>query len=388
MRNAGRRRPRSRSVSGPVRATAVTAASSLAALVALLGGNACVDLSEPEVRVPQQNTAPPTDGFRCGAPPSADDDALVIHFIDVGQGDAIWIETPDDGENGNGTMEGLNILVDVGKPAFDREGAPSPVIEYLTAHGHPPGARIDYLLVTHAHADHYGGATEVMDAYDVVNVGDPGFDNDENTTWAQFVTAAGAETAANGGRLLRPFAETFVDAELAFSDAWGSELELRVLNAEPLLRQGDTRSRQIDNTSIVLQLTYEGRSVLLMGDAGVETESDILAAVPDLTAEVLKVGHHGSTSSTSPAFIAQVFSGVPETRRVAVISSGLTSFNGVQLPAASTVTRVLEFVSASAFFSTEHDDAEDGQSESSAAGDDDVTVVISADGSITACYAE
>lgn len=338
--------------------------------------------------MPQQTTAPPTDGFRCAAPPSADDDALVIHFIDVGQGDAIWIQTPDDGENGNGVMEGLDILVDVGKPAFDREGAPSPVIEYLTAHGHPPGTRIDYLLVTHAHADHYGGAAEIMDAYDVINVGDPGFDNDENTTWAQFVSAATAETAANGGRLLRPFAETFVSAELELSDAWGGEIELRVLNSEPLLRQGDTRSRQIDNTSIVLQLTYAGRSVLLMGDAGVETESDILAAFPDLSAEVLKVGHHGSTSSTSPAFIAQVFSGIPETRRVAVISSGLTSFNGVQLPAASTVTRVLEFVSASAFFSTEHDDADDGQSESTAAGDDDVTVVISADGGITACYSE
>ncbi len=88
------------------------------------------------------------------------------------------------------------------------------------------------------------------------------------------------------------------------------------------------------------------------------------------------------------AFVAQVFGDVPELRRVAVISSGLKSFSGVQLPAQSTVDRLLGFVPGDAFFSTEFHDVDDGQSEESAPGDDHVIVLIAPDGDITSCYAE
>jgi hypothetical protein len=105
---------------------------------------------------------------------------------------------------------------------------------------------------------------------------------------------------------------------------------------------------------------------------------------------VLKVGHHGSNSSSSFAILGHVFSGagsgaaIPREERYAVISSGRTSFSGVQLPTGATLNRLLESVDGERLFSTEYGDEE--KIEAEAAGDDDVMFVIHESGEVAGCY--
>jgi competence protein ComEC len=309
-----------------------------------------------------------------------------LHFVDVGQGDAIWIQTPDDGISGNGYEEGYNILIDTGHiPLEDAPGTGPVLIDYLNANGLPSGATIDFLIITHAHSDHYGGGIPILQAYNVVNVLDPGFDNNDNSTYTDFLQMAQAEVAANGGHFYRPLVGTLVQAEYDTTDVFGSELTVTVLNSESQLRQGDSRDDQINNTSIALSIEYAGVTVLLMGDSYAEVESDIIQALPDLRANILKVGHHGSTSGTSEAFLEQIFGNdVPQSRRFAVIESGRRSFSGTTLPAPSTVARLHQFVFPENLFSTQFGDED--KTEAEAPGDDNVQAVIRANGDISMCY--
>jgi len=351
----------------------------------------CVDLDPPELRGANLGETPTGEGLRCGRPPTNDEPSLILHFIDVGQGDAIWIQTPDDGDDSNDTASGLNILVDTGKAAWQRpDGQESPVITYLSEHGLPRGGRIDYLFVTHAHIDHYGAATEIMDAYDVLNVGEPGYDP-ETDAFSAFLSQARDETGTNGGRLFSPFIGegSFVESEYATTDLLGVDLPVRVLNAHTTLQPGDDQNMQVNNTSIVLEIEYAERYVLLMGDAGSEVEADILEAVPNLAANVLKVGHHGSSSSSSLPFLEAVFGNVREHRRIAIIQSGEQTFGGgVTLPMPGTITRLLAHVGEPLLFSTEFEDEESGQDEDAAAGDDHIQVLIAPNGDITSCYVD
>lgn len=350
-------------------------------LAALAGG--CVDMSDPELL--NQYTVATTEGFRCADSLDKEPEDLLLHFIDVGQADAIWIQTADDDDDGNGEEEGLNILVDTGRtPLDDSPGTGRFIIDYMGAHGAPRGSTIDWMIVTHAHSDHYGGAVELMEAFDVVNIVDPGFDNSGNSTYLAFLSRAESEVSENGGQLYRPMIGTLASQEYAKLDIFGDEIEVIVLNSESELRHGDTLGDQLNNTSIALALEYADVSILLMADVYSEVEAEIIEALPDLRANILKVGHHGSTSSTSQAFLEQIFEGVPSTERYAVIQSGRRSFAGVTLPANTTVNRLLEFVPARAFFSTQFGDED--LSEAEAPGDDNVQARIRADGDTTVCY--
>lgn len=355
------------------------------ALLVCAGAVSCVNLDDPPLLGENVGRSSGGQGNRCGQTPADSDRDLVMHFIDVGQGDAIWIETPDDGDYGNGEREGFDILIDSGPIAFGGGGPATgeALIDYLSSHGKPPGTPIDFFILTHAHADHYGGAVELMDQYDVINVMDPGFVNDENSTYLAFLERAADEVVENGGQLYIPLVGTLVGAEYEAITLFGSELEVAVLNSESTLRQGDSRDDQINNTSISLSMGYGGVTALLMGDSYVDNEADIIAALPDLQANILKVGHHGSTSSTSTDFLEHIFDGVGTTRRVAVIESGRQSFSGVQLPAESTLARLLDYVPSTSMFSTELGDE---GTESEAPGDDHVQVVIREDGQIVSCY--
>lgn len=360
----------------------------------------CLVMAVALLGCPEDDTAPPLLGdnlgrptvgaaVRCPETPPAEDNDLVIHVIDVGQGDAIWIETPDDGDDGNGTMEGLDILIDAGRLGFDGDEDTGQVVaRYLDTHGLPRGTEIDYLVLTHAHADHYGGAVTVFDAFDVTNVVDPGFDNTLNSTYTTFLNAANTETNELGGSLYRPLVGTLIEERYDEISAFGDELAVVVLNSDRELRLGDSRNDQINNTSIALHMTYAGIEILLMGDVHREGEAEIIAERPALRANILKVGHHGSASSSSPDFLAQIFGNVPANARYAVISSGLQNFGGSQLPAPAVVARLAEYVAPQALFSTEFQDADTGLGESGAPGDDHVVFVVTADGQVSACYSD
>lgn len=347
----------------------------------------CVDMSPPELYGDNIGVVIGSEGRSCGAEPAREAGQLRMHFIDVGQGDAIWIETADDGDDGNGVEEGLHILIDVGDDSYGNNPDGGQVVaDYLAANGRPSGTTIDYLVVTHAHADHYGGAQRIFELYDVMNVVDPGLDNDASTLYWDFLYRAEDEVDALGGHLYRPLVGDLVASEYSPVQQWGEELNAIILNSESDLRLGEELNDQVNNTSIVIHLTYGGTSILLMGDAQEEVEADLIDEMPGLRANILKVGHHGSQNASSAAFLEMIFSGVQETRRAAVVQAGRKEFNGVQLPNLEAWSRLQEHVPADALFSTEHND--NGLEESEAANGDHVIMVVDSEGSITACYFE
>ena len=189
---------------------------------------------------------------------------LFVHFIDVGQGDAILIDLGD-----------TEVLIDGGGRS---PGVVSYIDDYIDG-------TLEVLVATHPHADHIGGLIAVIDTFEVEQIWHNG-DTSTSITYSDFMTAAQAEGAevheARRGDIIS-----------------AGELDFTVLN--PLTISGST-----NNNSIVLSLSYGDIDFLFTGDAEREAEADMLVSsivpVPDV--EILKVGHHGSDTASSPDFLA------------------------------------------------------------------------------------
>jgi len=197
------------------------------------------------------------------------------HFISVGQGEAIYLELPSGG----------NALIDGG-----------PWVSSATMFLRQKGVtKLDHVVLTHPHSDHYNGLKEVFSAMSVSNFYDTRLDNanaiGDNTT-------RDAAAAEPGCSLHYPAAGDTLN--------WDPQVEIRVLNSCPAV-SSTTKSDKINNCSIVLQTRYKGNSALFMGDAGFPVEDAILARPSgNLRSAVLKVGHHGSRHSSSQKFLAAV----------------------------------------------------------------------------------
>ncbi|BAQ11278.1 predicted hydrolase [Bacillus sp. OxB-1] len=192
---------------------------------------------------------------------------LKVHFIDVGQGDAILVQAPG----------GKNMLVDGGpKSAGDK------VVKFLKAKG---VKRLDYVVATHPDADHIGGLEAVLNAFPVTNFVDSGY---PHTT----------QTYYNMLSLIDKKNIKFTVAKELDKLALDPQMVVRVLYA-------DENAKDSNDASIVLKLTYNKVSFLLMADANTAIEDKIRAKY-DVTATVLKNGHHGSNTSSSAAFISSV----------------------------------------------------------------------------------
>ena len=209
------------------------------------------------------------------------DGKLHVWFLDVGQGDAILIRAPD----------GRQILVDGGP-------SPSALLDELGEVLPFWDRSLDLVVLTHGDADHVSGLVSALERYKVTTVldGAPSGDR-ESAVWLTAVQEAGIPrvTATRGTRLA------------------AGAMVLTVLNpgAEASRNYGSS-----NDASVVLRVDYGETSMLLTGDAEEAAEQAMMEAGLPLAADVLKVGHHGSAASTSPAFLAQV---APQ---VAVISAG------------------------------------------------------------------
>ena len=188
---------------------------------------------------------------------------LKVHFIDVGQGDSILVDLGE-----------IEILIDGGK---------SPGVNAYLSNYVDGG--LEVMIATHPHADHIGGLIAVLDAFDVQEVWHNG-DSTTSQTYAEFIAAVQAEEA-----------EVY-EARRGHTIEVG-ELVFKVLH--PVNLSGTT-----NNNSIVLSLSYGDVDFLFMGDAEQEAEASMLTTgiVPDV--EILKVGHHGSRSSSSAQFLDAV----------------------------------------------------------------------------------
>jgi beta-lactamase superfamily II metal-dependent hydrolase len=209
------------------------------------------------------------------------EDGLFVHFINVGQGDSIFVQTPN----------GKNMLIDGGN-----ETAGDEVVSYLKDLG---VETLDLVVATHPDSDHIGGLIQVLNEFDVNKVLDSGKEH-TTETYLNYLAAIDQKQI--------PF-EIAQEGSLIELDP---EVKIQVLNA---LHESD----EINDSSIVLKLSMGDIDYLLTGDAGVEIEQEMMAEY-NVEAEILKVGHHGSDTSTSQEFIDVVN---PET---AILSYGENSY--------------------------------------------------------------
>ncbi len=209
------------------------------------------------------------------------DGLLTVAFLDVGQGDAIYIET----------FDGIQLLIDGG-----RDGA---VLRELPRLHSPFDRTLHSVLATHPDLDHIGGLIDVLARYEVDNLI---MTRNESDTTAGATFAAGA--IKEGG--LITIAEAGLVMEL------GASTTLTILSPT-----GDPTNWESNTSSIVAKLTYGSSDFLLTGDAPIGIENYLVGAYGAvLQSEVLKLGHHGSKTSTALSFLTAV---APE---YAVVSTG------------------------------------------------------------------
>ena len=203
-------------------------------------------------------------------------DRLAVHFIDVGQGDAIFIQTPT-----------RNILIDGG----ERDSAAANYLQSLGVRG------LDLVVGTHPHSDHIGGLINVLQLLPVKEIIDPGVVHSTKTFEDYLILIGENEIKYTVGRagMIREFGD-------------GSAMEI--------LHPPSSSFSKLNDASIVVRLTFGRISFLLAGDAENAAEKEILGRGCTLTSTILKVGHHGSRASSSLAFLEAV---KPE---VAVIMCG------------------------------------------------------------------
>ena len=199
-------------------------------------------------------------------------DLLHLHVLDVGQGDAMLIVTPD----------GAVALVDGGPD----ERLTANLVDTVLA---LEGLRMDLGVVTHRHADHATGLLGLARQGRFAFVLAPPPLPDEDVSWRAELAALDVEVQ---------------DGMRGMTVALGEEVTLEVLNPPLPLHTGT--SSDLNNNSIALRLTYGEASALLMADLFMEAEYAMLDEELDVAADVLKVGHHGSATSTSPELLANV----------------------------------------------------------------------------------
>jgi competence protein ComEC len=211
------------------------------------------------------------------------DGRLHVYFLDVGQGDAIFVVAPD----------GRQILID---------GGPSPTALLSELGDLMPfwDRALDLVVLTHPDGDHITGLIALLERYRVAQVLDTPLSDNAADAGAWL-----AGVASNGAK--RAYAQRGMSLPVG-------ELTLTVLHPGPRPLTGT--ASDTNNNSIVLRLDYGQTSFLLAGDAEQPAEAEMLAAGLALRADVLKVGHHGSNGATSAPFVAAV------APRLAVIQVG------------------------------------------------------------------
>ena len=199
--------------------------------------------------------------------------ALSVTFIDVGQGDCVLLLAPD----------GKAMLVDAGpSDAF-------PAIE--TALSERGVTALDVVIATHPHDDHIGSMAAVLNRYPV----------------GAFYTIADEQPTGSCAAMLAALEKNGCPVYPADADEripWADECTVTVLNPDP---DYDYGTDELNDRSVVLHVQYGDTAVLLTGDAEAAAERRMLDTYPKsmLRADVLKLGHHGSASSTTvPFFLA------------------------------------------------------------------------------------
>lgn len=207
---------------------------------------------------------------------------LRVHFIDVGQGDCIFAELPD----------GKSMLIDAGTNESE-----DVVCDYIRYCGED---YLDFVVATHPHADHIGGMDGVIDEFDIGTFYMPDVEYDTKTFESMLDCLEASEA-----KVIK------AEAGVVVCEEDGLKIQL--------VAPTEDYYDEINDYSSVVKVTYGETDFLFMGDAEKYSESKITA---DVSADVLKVGHHGSDTSTGKEFLKSV---APD---YAVISCGVDNEYG------------------------------------------------------------
>ena len=198
---------------------------------------------------------------------SSGEAGLTVHFIDVGQGDSILAES-----------DGHFMLVDAGE-----NDQADTVVSYLKGQG---VEALDYVIGTHPHSDHIGGLDKVIDTFDVGKVILPPVEHTTKTFEDVLDAVAG-----KGLKLTKPrVGDTYTLGNTSFT----------------IIAPNGDYGNDLNNWSVGIRLDYGDNRFVMCGDAEALAEADILENGIDISADVLKAGHHGSSTSTSEAFLDRV----------------------------------------------------------------------------------
>ncbi len=212
----------------------------------------------------------------CASPTTADnveknaDGSLTVKYIDVGQGDSTLIQFPS----------GKNMLIDGG-----RNGQGKVVLKELEESN---VNQIDILVATHPDADHIGGLAEVINGIPVKSVYAPKVSNNTKT--------------------FEDFLQAVKDNGLSIKTAKAGD-DLPVGDGATAIMVGPVKEYAKSDTnswSAVIRIAHGENAFLMTGDATTKAEKDMIRDGQPLSAKVLKVGHHGSNTSSSPDFLDEV----------------------------------------------------------------------------------
>lgn len=196
--------------------------------------------------------------------------AFSVHFIDVGQGDCSLIKT-DKG----------NMLIDAGE-----NGQENKVLSYLEKHGI---TELEYFVATHPHSDHIGGAAEVINQIKVKNVIMPKL-SAINTPTTQTYENMLIAIKNSGAKVIASIpGKSYTFGDVSFT-----------------VLAPFKQDENLNNMSVSLKLNYDNYSFMFTGDAEKEVENQILNSETDISADVFKLAHHGSSTSNTQKFLKTI----------------------------------------------------------------------------------
>ena len=211
---------------------------------------------------------------------------MIVHYIDVGQGDCILIQ-----------VNNKNLLIDSG-PSSSRKD----LLDYLEKLNIK---KFDYIIATHPHEDHIGNMDTIIKRYSIGSFYSPKVKS-SSTTFENMISAL-----VDKNLKVNVLKKGFKGIDL------GENVKFQVFSpAENLF------SDNLNDYSPIIKITFLNNSFLFTGDAEISTEESVLSENNNLNCDILKVGHHGSSTSTSSNFLTSV------NPSVAIISVGKNNSYG------------------------------------------------------------
>jgi competence protein ComEC len=220
-------------------------------------------------------------------------DSLEVVFLDVGQGDAIFIEFP----------KGTKMMIDSGGSSIftkhikaEKKFSIGEQVDskYLWSRGIE---HLDFIVATHPHQDHIEGFTDILKNFSVGQVILPQ-DPEKNVGWKSFINEIKPKNIPIN---IWSKGETYFIDGVKIDVLW-PEKE----TSQDSFKQFNKENKEINNQSLVLYLSYQGYSLLLTGDIEKEVEKVLVEEKKDFSAEVIKSPHHGSKTSNSELFVRKI----------------------------------------------------------------------------------